>query len=622
MSEKLQRAQHIRGRHAHLGPEAGAPRPRGNHAGTDRTQTDRFAPGETGMIPVIGSHAGADRTQAEPLESDQLASIAVESSSAYPADKLDTAAEVGSSAALISICTIVSRITGFARTWAMAFALGATFTSSSYQVANNLPNMLFELVMGGMLATAFLPVYLSVKKKQGKQMSDRYASNLLTIVVLGLGALSLLCMVFPAQVIYTQTFYSNQASMDLSVFFFRFFAIQIVFYGASSIVAGLLNANRDYLWGAIAPVFNNLIVIATFVMYAVVAPHNQVLAFYIIAIGNPLGVFVQMAIQIPALKRNGIRLRPRIDLHDPSLRETIGIGIPAIFVTICSFITVSVANAASYTFADNGPSVIAYSRLWFTFPYSFLAIPVATALFTELSDMQADGNTPGVVRGIIDGSSQIFFLMIPFAFYLVVFAYPLVSLYHVGAFSLDSIGQIAQYLAVMAAALPFYGVNTYLQMAFSSIRKMKAFSVITFLASALQVAIIMAAAGASLAGAPIDIGVIAVGTIAAYLVGDVVLFAYLRKLYGRMGIGRMVRSCISGLALGMLGAAAGALVLFALECAFGALNGSLLQAFAYIVVAGSASLVVTFVPAVKRDLPEAAFVTRIAQKIMQKVKRA
>ena len=138
-----------------------------------------------------------------------------------------------------------------------------------------------------------------------------------------------------------------------------------------------------------------------------------------------------MAIQIPSLRKNGIHLRPRIDFHDPALRDTLRLGAPALFVTICSFATVSAQNAASYVFADNGPSVIAYARLWFTFPYSFLAVPVTTAMFTELSDMEADGDTKGVIRGILDGSSQIIFLMVPMALFLVVFSQPLVTLYHI-----------------------------------------------------------------------------------------------------------------------------------------------------------------------------------------------
>lgn len=279
----------------------------------------------------------------------------------------------------------------------MAFALGSTFLSSSYQVANNLPNMLYELVMAGMLVTAFLPVYISVKKKLGDAAGNEYASNLLTIVTVLLGAVSLLGILFPQAIVYTQTFYSDQDTMGTAVFFFQFFAIQTVFYGGSSILSGLLNANRDYFWSTVAPVANNLIVIATFVLFALVSPANPTLALYIIAIGNPLGVAAQMLIQMPALRRNGIRLRPRVNLRDPALRDTVALGAPTIIVMVCSFVTVSVMNAASYCFADDGPSIITYARLWYALPYSLLAIPITTALFTELTHL-ARGRRPRRVR--------------------------------------------------------------------------------------------------------------------------------------------------------------------------------------------------------------------------------
>ena len=76
-----------------------------------------------------------------------------------PSDEPSAASvNIGGAAALISFFVIISRITGFLRTWAMAFALGSTMLASSYQVANNLPEMLYEMVIGGMLVTAFLPV--------------------------------------------------------------------------------------------------------------------------------------------------------------------------------------------------------------------------------------------------------------------------------------------------------------------------------------------------------------------------------------------------------------------------------------------------------------------------------
>lgn len=338
MADKLSRARHARpaaSEPCSENPSVERPATRGRHAGVQKTSHEEFAPGKTGLIPVVGGHAGLDRTnpswsfeqaaQGQMLLEEEEAQLrrlsryggaAAKRAGAGVQAQAPAQKSAASSAALISICVIISRITGFGRTWAMAFALGSTFISSAYQVANNLPNMLFELVMGGMLVTAFLPVYVSTKKKLGERRGNDYASNLLTIVVLLLGAVSVLCMIFPAQVIFTQTFYSDQQEMALAVFFFQFFAIQIVFYGASTIVSGLLNANREYFWSSIAPVFNNVIVIASFLAYAFVAQHNQQMAFFVIAIGNPLGVFVQMAIQVPALAKQGIRLRPRLNLRD------------------------------------------------------------------------------------------------------------------------------------------------------------------------------------------------------------------------------------------------------------------------------------------------------------------
>ena len=429
-----------------------------------------------------------DARHASPTPQHRAPDAAPQSAAPIPAPQPDASPEpvddgalersVSSSAMLISVCVIVSRITGFFRTWAMAFALGSTFLASSYQVANNLPNSLYELVVGGMLVTAFLPVYVSVRKKLGQEGANAYASNLLSLTLLFLSIAAVLCILFSAQLIYTQSFLSDQAQMSTSVFFFQFFAIQIVFYGVGAIVSGLLNASRDYLWSSIAPAFNNLIVIVTFLAYAFIAPSNPTLALYIIAIGNPAGVFLQMAIQIPALKRNGVRIRFHIDWHDPALRETLQIGVPAVIVMATSFGITSVQTAVAYHVASNGPTIIAYARLWFTLPYAFLAVPITTSMFTELAEMIAARNMDGFKHGVINGSRQIVFLTIPFALYLIVFAAPLVTMYTVGAFTGDAVAAVAYYLAALAVSLPFYSVNTYLQKTFSALRRMKHFAVI------------------------------------------------------------------------------------------------------------------------------------------------
>ena len=105
-------------------------------------------------------------------------------------------ANVGRSAAMMSVLVIFSRITGFVRTWGQAFALGTTLLSSCYTVANNLPNQLYELVIGGMIITAFLPVYLDVKQRLGRKGANAYISNLLSLLLIVLGVGFVLCLVF------------------------------------------------------------------------------------------------------------------------------------------------------------------------------------------------------------------------------------------------------------------------------------------------------------------------------------------------------------------------------------------------------------------------------------------
>lgn len=525
---------------------------------------------------------------------------------------------ITTSAAIISICTIISRITGFIRTWAMAFALGSTMLSSSYQVANNLPNMLFELVVGGMLVTAFLPVYMSVKKRLGEEAGSEYASNIFTILVVSLGVASALCIAFPAQIIYTQSFLSDQSEMTSAVFLFRVFAIQILFYGISSVFSGLLNAHRDYFWSSIAPAAHNLIVIASFLAYPMILPHNYELALWVIAIGNPLGVFVQMIMQWPALKKCGIRLRFRIDLKDPALAETLRIGIPALFVVICSFAVVSVQNAAAYSYDDAGPSILAYSRLWYTFPYSFLVVPITTAMFTELSDMQTEDDWDGIRSGIVRGSNQILFLMIPMAMFLCVYSTPLVTLYHAGAFTADAVDAIASYLCALALSLPIYGVNMYLMKVFSSLRMMNSYALVNFAMSALQIILILLATNSGV----LPIESIAWTSVIFYGLGDVLMFAILRKRLGSMNLSSTIKSCVLGTLMGAAGSIAGGGLLWVITTYLAPLSGSIGQAFLYILICGFISLLVTFGLAIKFDVKDAGFVTSLIKRLLRKLKRA
>ena len=109
----------------------------------------------------------------------------------------------------MSIATTMSRITGFVRIWATALALGATGLASAYNVANNIPNMIFELVAGGILSSLFIPTYLEVKARRGDEAAGRFAGHVFTLFVLALGTVALIGTLFPQPFIWTQTFRSS-----------------------------------------------------------------------------------------------------------------------------------------------------------------------------------------------------------------------------------------------------------------------------------------------------------------------------------------------------------------------------------------------------------------------------
>ncbi len=526
---------------------------------------------------------------------------------------------VGRSAMLISLCVIVSRITGFIRTWAMGFAMGTTLLSSSYQVACNLPNLLYELVLGGMLVTAFLPVYVSVRKREGVERANAYASTLMGIVLVFLGAISLLAIVFAPQVVWTQMFLNASGDRELVTYFFRFFAIQLLFYGVSAIAGGLLNARRDYFWSSAAPIANNVVVIAVMFVYVFLAPANPELGKLVIAVGTPLGVFVQMAMQLPALAKNGIALRPwRIDLHDPALRETLALGLPTIVVTLMSFVTVSVQNAAAMAVSDAGSSVLFYARQWFTLPYAFLSVPLTTTLFTELSSMVADNDIEGVRKGIASGTLQNLFFMVPFALYLMVFSVPLVSLFQAGNFEQGSVELVSTYLAFMAASLPFYALFLFMQKTFSALRILKAYALCNVAASVVQVVLTLLFALGVSGWQGFGLPGIAMAQTAFYVFGVIWCYIYLRSKLGSLGVRSLVGGAVSSLVLGVLGAAAGAAVLWALETFVGPLGSGILQAFGYVVAGGIVSLLVTYGLALAFKAPGSAFIGRLVGRFIRR----
>jgi len=374
----------------------------------------------------------------------------------------------------MSTATALSRITGFVRMWATGFALGVTSLAASYNVANNIPNMIFELVAGGILSSLFIPTYLELKAERGEADAGRFASHVFNLAVLSLGVVAVLGTLFPEPFIWTQTFRMDAASgaqvrADAELLF-RFFAIQVVIYGGGMVMQGLLNAHRKYLWPALGPVFNNVVVIATMFIYAAMVPSDPDRALIVLAIGTTLGVFTMFAVMVPDLVRSKVRYHAELGLADPAVRRMLVLAVPTVIYVVTNLVAVSFRNASAFAVAENGPSVLMYAWTFYQLPYGILAVALATAVFTELSDAAGRKDFDALKRHFTSGLSTTGVLMLPASAALIALAEPLVSLYQVGAFEASAVPEVASALRWWALGLTFFAAMMFTLRTFYSLK--------------------------------------------------------------------------------------------------------------------------------------------------------
>jgi putative peptidoglycan lipid II flippase len=176
--------------------------------------------------------------------------------------------------AVMSLGTTLSRLTGFLRLSVQTAAVGVTVSAlgNTYTTANTTPNIVYELVLGGILTSVFVPVFVEWLHKHGRDEAWLVADRVLTLALIVLGAVAVLGAVFAPQIIRLYLIASDAPDkaqqVALGAFFLRWFMPQIVFYGIGAVATGLLNAERRFAVPMFAPILNNLVVIATFGVYA------------------------------------------------------------------------------------------------------------------------------------------------------------------------------------------------------------------------------------------------------------------------------------------------------------------------------------------------------------------
>ncbi len=304
--------------------------------------------------------------------------------------------------AVMSVGTALSRVTGFLRLSAMAYALGIAETrlADAYNIANITPNIIYELALGGILTSVFLPVFVEWLQSRGREAAWDVGRKVLAIAAVSLSIISALGIVLAPWIIrlYTVGVPAGQRQIveDLASFFLRWFMPQIVFYGIGAVATGLLNAHRRFAVPMFAPILNNLIVIATFLTFnAMSHPGQAVLATgpqkLVLAVGTTLGVVVMTVALWPSLRRLGFRFRWRRGWMDEAVVRIAHLAKWVVVYVVANqlgYLVVLILAAR----VKGGYTAYAAAFMLFQLPHAIFIVSVFTALLPAMSARWVDGD--------------------------------------------------------------------------------------------------------------------------------------------------------------------------------------------------------------------------------------
>lgn len=386
--------------------------------------------------------------------------------------------------AVMGIGTTLSRLTGFVRLGAMAWAIGGAESKlpDTYQLANTLPNIVYQLILGEILATVFVPVfveYVSTKTREG----TRSLASTVMLLVLGVAAVASAVAVLAAPwLINIYTFRLEGADRiaqeEVGAFFLRLFMPQMIFYAAGIVMTGLLNAHRRFAAPMFAPVLNNVIVIATFVVFRLShgggVPTLQSLTNgdkLLLGLGTTAGVVAMTLVLIPSILKLPYDYRfTTLDLRHPALRQVASLARYALLYVVANQIGLYVVKLLA-----NGVQggVVAYetSFIIYQLPYGIVAVSVFTALIPSLSEHHVRSDLESFRRDLSFGLRLTSLVMLPAAAGFVALAHPIVRvLLEHGVFSARSTDLFADTFAFMALGLWAYAAFLQLMKAFVSMQ--------------------------------------------------------------------------------------------------------------------------------------------------------
>jgi putative peptidoglycan lipid II flippase len=476
----------------------------------------------------------------------------------------------------MAVASLTSRVTGFVRSALLVAALGTGAVATAYNAGNNLPNMIYELLLGGVLSSVLIPLLVHAQSEDEDE-GVAYTQRLLSIAALALGAITIVAVA--AAPLIAAAFVPPGAQRSLTSIFATLLLPEIFFYGLGAMFMAVLNIRRVYKPGAWAPVLNNVIMIVTVLIFwalpgpATLNPSTittpQVL---VIGIGTTLGIAAQALVLVPSLRRSGFRWAWRFRARENELGRMREVGTLASWVfayVVLSQIGVTVIQRVGI--ANGGFTIFTNADLLFQMPYGILVVSLLTAIMPRLSRAAVRGDRPAVLEDLSVAARLSAVALLPITAGLIALGPALtITLFAHGNTTVDGAQLIGTSLAWSAFGLfPFAIVMLQLRI-FYAMRDGKTPTVINGFMVGVKVLLVLitnelfrAPPGTNVNLHPSTAAVewLNISTSLSYVVGAIVGQVVLMRTLGHLGTRPVIRTVLQvGLASAVAGVAAYAIV--------------------------------------------------------------
>jgi putative peptidoglycan lipid II flippase len=330
--------------------------------------------------------------------------------------------QIGRAAVLIGVLTAAARIIGFGRQLVFTHTVGASCLGSAYTTANQVPNIIYDIVLGGALTSLMVPVLAgpalrSMTDADDSATASRISSALLTWTVLLLVPVSAAVALLAGPVVRLLVPSAPHGCSYASVVavasrMLIVFAPQILLYGLAVVLYGILQAHRRFAAPALAPVISSLVVIAAYLAFVPIgqAQVNRLTglsgtAQLTLSLGTTAGVAALAATAVIPVLRLRLRFRPALRFPAGVGGRAGGLAAVGIAALIAQDLSAVVVIRLANGFGEHGALVL-YGSAWqaFVVPYAVLAIPIAISAFPELSTregMQFDDTAAACTRMVL-----------------------------------------------------------------------------------------------------------------------------------------------------------------------------------------------------------------------------